>query len=105
LVNGNEYFVTIVYGSPVQDNMFLNSASSTAGYYSQYTPSEAVYGYISMFPNQMSLSEVQSRYLSYLTINVSPVIDSLTSLGSILEYSGSSTSLNGGSPVLSFVHV
>lgn len=68
--------------------------------------SHGTFGFISLYPNEMTEIEAQNRYLSYLTSNVS-LIDysaNINSFGSISEYAGGSMAFNGGSPIMSYNH-
>jgi Concanavalin A-like lectin/glucanases superfamily len=100
IVPGATYFITVVYNQSTTNPIYING--STDG--SVASPS-AMYGYITMFPSALSATEVQTRYLSYLATQTAVVYDSTTTLGTILEYIGSTpTSLNGGLAVISHDH-
>jgi len=100
IVPGATYFITVVYNQSTTNPIYING--STDG--SVASPS-AMYGYVTMFPDALSATEVQTRYLSYLATQTSTVYDASTTLGTILEYIGSDpTSLNGGLAVISHDH-
>lgn len=100
IVPGATYFITVVYNQSTTNPIYING--STDG--SVASP-QAMYGYITMFPSSLSATEVQTRYLSYLATQTAVVYDSSTTLGTILEYIGSTpTSLNGGLAVISHDH-
>jgi len=100
IVPGATYFVTVVYNTSTTNPIYINGSTDGA------TPSpQAMYGFFTMFPDALSATDVQTRYLSYLATKTSIVYDSATTLGSILEYFGSAaTSLNGGLAVISHDH-
>jgi hypothetical protein len=100
IVPGATYFITVVYATSTTNPIYING--STNG--SVASP-QAMYGHITMFPNALGATDVQTRYLSYLATQTSIVYDSDTTLGTILEYIGSTpTSLNGGLAVISHDH-
>jgi hypothetical protein len=100
IVPGATYFITVVYNASTTNPIYING--STDG--SVASP-QAMYGYIAMFPTALSATEVQTRYLSYLATQTAIVYDQTTTLGTILEYIGSTpTSLNGGLAVISHDH-
>ena len=94
LVNGEVYHVVVVYASTKTHNILLNGS-----YDGSKAPSEASYGYITVYPSAQSSSQVQTRYLSFISVYTGIARDSVTSLGSILEYSGSITNINNGQAV------
>lgn len=109
LTNGEVYHVCLVYPSVKTGDITLNGSSD-----SSKTPSEASYGYITIYPNALTQAEIQSRYLSFISIataianesfaisgnSIVSVGSSISSLGHISEYSGSYTQLNNGQPVV-----
>lgn len=100
IVPGASYFITVVYNQSTTNPIYINGSTDGA------TPSpQAMYGFFTMFPNALTATEVQTRYLSYLATKTSIVYDSTTTLGSVLEYIGATpTSLNGGLAVISHDH-
>jgi hypothetical protein len=100
IVPGETYHITLIYNQSTSNQIYINGSTDGLS-----TPLQAMYGFITLFPNKLSSSEIQSRYLSYITIKSTVVYDSTTSLGSVVEYSGSKpTSINGGLPVISHDH-
>jgi hypothetical protein len=100
IVPGATYFITVVYSTSTTNPIYING--STDG---NTASPQAMYGFITMFPSALSATEVQTRYLSYLATQTSIVYDQTTTLGTILEYIGSTpTSLNGGLAVISHDH-
>ena len=99
LTNGEIYHVALVYPSLRSSNILINGS-----YDASKLPSEATYGYISIYPNALGLTEVQNRYLSFVAINTSVAYDSVTSVGSVLEYSGTFSQINNGQPISFHTH-
>jgi hypothetical protein len=96
-------------------NIYLASANPTTGITDisisingdrsgQYDPCEASYGNIILWGPNTSPNP-SKIYLSYLSTNVLTVNDGVTSMGSVLEYSGTSSQINGGDPVIYHTHV
>jgi len=100
LTNGEIYHVVLVYPSSRSSNILVNGS-----YDSTKSPSEASYGYISIYPGTLTLSQIQSRYLSFVAVNTSIAFDSVTSVGSVLEYSGTFSQINNGQPITFHTHV
>jgi hypothetical protein len=94
LVNGEIYHVVVVYSGLQSHDILINGS-----YNNSYSPSDAGYGYITIYPSQLSSSQVQTRYLSFISVTTGIARDSVTSLGSIMEYSGSPTNINDGQPI------
>jgi len=100
VVPGETYHITLTYNQSTSNQIYLNGSTDGLS-----MPLQAMYGFVTLFPNKLSSSEVQSRYLSYITIKSAVVYDSTTSLGSVVEYVGSSsTSINGGLAVIAHDH-
>jgi hypothetical protein len=89
-----KYHILVVYSANKTSSLNINGDSSGT-----YTPLSATYGFFTLYPATLTLSQVQDRYLSYLSVSSSTVNDSVTSLGSLLEYTGTSSQINGGQPV------
>jgi len=100
LVNGEVYHIVAVYASTKTHNILLNGS-----YDGSKAPSEASYGYITLYPSTLTLSQIQTRYLSFISVYAGVARDSITSLGSILEYSGSLTNINNGQPISYHRHI
>jgi hypothetical protein len=92
------YHIMVVWPSAQNSPIYLN-------YNSTYSPLDSIFGYVNIYPNQLSSTQVQTRYLSYLCINSAYVYDGSTSLGSLLEYAGTSSQINGGQPIISVERV
>jgi hypothetical protein len=100
LTNGEIYHVVLVYPTSKSTSILINGS-----YDGTKTPSEATYGYISIYPGTLTLSQVQSRYLSFVAVNTSVAFDSVTSIGSVIEYSGTFSQINNGQPITFHTHV
>lgn len=100
LTSGEVYHVFIVYSSSKTHDILLNGS-----YNGSKAPSEASYGYITVYPSTTNLSQVQDRYLSFISVNTNTVNDSVTSIGSLVEYSGSYSQINNGEPIASYRHI
>jgi hypothetical protein len=98
LIAGQTYHIVVTWPSQQSDSIYLNKNNS-------YLPCDSMFGYINIYPNALSSVDVQTRYLSYLCINSSYVYDGSTSIGSLLEYSGTSSQINGGQPIISIERV
>jgi len=100
---GETYHFVVVYGGQHTSNLIINNADPAV--YPGITPSQASYGYITFYPNQLTQADAQNRYLSYLATENSIVNDGST-IGTISEYFGSTiTSINGGVPVIAHNHI
>ena len=100
LSNGEVYHVVLVYSTAQSNNILLNGSYDVSVY-----PSEASYGYITLYPTATNLSTVQSRYLSFIAVQTGVARDSVTSIGSIIEYSGTSSQINNGDAVIYHTHI
>jgi hypothetical protein len=96
LVKGEAYHFVCVY--PAKTNTIILLGGNKYG--ESYT--RATYGFISLYPNALSQTDAQNRYLSYLTSKTDQIGISSNPVGSLAEYSGGSTSFNGGKPILTY---
>jgi hypothetical protein len=101
IITENEiYHFLICLDASRENQIYLNGTDKIG-----YDPCQASYGYITVYPGTFNLTEAENRYLSYLTVKSAIVYDHSTSLGSIAEYYGSSTGINGGLAVIANGHV
>jgi hypothetical protein len=100
LTSGETYHIFMVYSSSKTNDILLNGS-----YNGSKTPSEASYGYITIYPSTTTLAQVQDRYLSFISVNTETVNDSSTSIGSLVEYTGSYSQINNGEPISSYRHI
>ena len=100
LVHGEVYHITVVYPYNKIHNILINDS-----YDGSKSPCLASYGYITIYPSLLTSSEVQARYLSFISVYTGIARDSVTSLGSILEYAGSITNINNGQPISFHRHI
>jgi hypothetical protein len=100
LTSGEVYHVFLVYPSSKTHDILLNGS-----YDGSKTPSEASYGYITVYPSTTTSSQVQDRYLSFISVNTKTVNDTITSMGSLLEYTGSYSQANNGEPISFYRHI
>ena len=73
--------IAAIYEDNTFNNVYLNKNTNLDGDLS------ATYGYISVYPNELSASDVNNRYISFLTNNVE-VINKSNSIGTLAEHSG-----------------
>ena len=73
--------IAAIYEDNTFNNVYLNKNTNLDGDLS------ATYGYISVYPNELSSSDVNNRYISFLTNNVE-VINKSNSIGTLAEHSG-----------------
>ena len=90
----NIYHVLVVYPSDITSSIIINGSFDGVK-----TPCDASYGYINLFPYQLSSIEAQNRYLSYLSTPSFQVKNENNILGSVVEYSGTYSMVNAGFPV------
>jgi len=114
LTNNEVYHMTLVYPSTKTTNILINGSYDVTK-----ISSDATYGYISIYPNSQTLAQIQARYISFLTINTSIGTDSIvyagnslvsvggsvTSLGQLLEYTGTPSQLNAGQAIIYHTHI
>lgn len=114
LTNNEVYHITLVYPSAKTTNILINGSYDVTK-----ISSDATYGYISIYPNSQTLAQIQARYISFLTINTSIGTDSIvytgnslvsvggsvTSLGQLLEYTGTPSQLNAGQAIIYHTHI
>ena len=114
LINGELYHVSLVYPTSNSSTILLNGS-----YDASKAPSEASYGYISIYPGTQALADVQSRYLSFISINSGVANNSIiysgnsliyndsvtNSVGQLLEYSGTNSQINNGQPFTFHTHL
>ena len=73
--------IVCIYSENNINNIYLNKSISLDGDLS------ATYGYIALYPNELSSSEVYDRYISFLT-NKTEIVNESNSIGTLAEYSG-----------------
>lgn len=100
IIVGEPYHVFIVYGAIRTSSIYLNKSIGNIN-----SETNCVFGYISMYPTQISSTEVENRYISYLTLNSASINDINNSFGSIIEYSGNASSINSGFAVMAYDHI
>jgi hypothetical protein len=109
IIDGEVYHIIMVYPASSSNDILLNGSADISK-----VPSEASYGYITLYPNALTQSQVQNRYLSFISVvtsiandnfvvsgnSITSIGSSISSIGQIMEYHGSSTQLNNGQAVL-----
>jgi hypothetical protein len=114
LTDGEIYHIVIVYPSLKSTNVLINTSSDGT-----HVNSEATYGYISLYPYALSISQIQSRYLSFISVSTDIVNDgiyysqntivysgsSINSIGAFSEYSGTNSQINNGKPITYHTHI
>jgi hypothetical protein len=100
LTNGEIYHVVLVYPSTKSSNILLNSSHDVSK-----TPSEATYGYITIYPNSLTSSQVNTRYLSFISVVAGVVRDNTSPIGQLQEYSGTNDQANNGQAVIYHTHI
>jgi hypothetical protein len=100
LSNGEIYHVLLIYPFIKTSNIILNGSHDGSK-----TPSDASYGYITIYPSTLTSSQVLSRYKSFITVQTGTVKDQVTIIGTLQEYSGTSSQVNNGQPVIYHTHV
>lgn len=103
LIQGESYHVVCTYSIGTNSQAYLGG-DKNKNYFSLGT-----YGFISLYPNVLSQTDAQNRYLSFISASVSQVDYSTssvltTSLGYISEYTGTSSSYNSGNAILAYPH-
>ena len=100
IVAGESYHIVLAYNTSTTNPIYINGSTDGLS-----TPLQAMYGFITLFPGQLSPTDIGTRYLGYLSTQTSVVYDSVTTLGTISEYFGSDpTSINGGLAVIAHDH-
>ena len=103
LIKGESYHIVCTYSTGTNSQIYLGG-DKTRSFFSW-----ATYGFISLYPNVLSQTDAQNRYLSFISASVSQV-DYTTSatpsnsIGTISEYAGTSSSYNSGQPILAYPH-
>jgi hypothetical protein len=100
LINGEPYHIMLVYPSDISNDFLLNKTADDS-----IDPCSATYGYVTLFHDTLSSTDIENRYISYLTSKVAQLYDGDTSFGSVLEYAGTSSQVNSGKPVFSHTHI
>ena len=115
LIQGEAYHIVCIYSAPTSSTIYLGGDKTLTQY------SRGTFGYLSIYPNALSVGSVQNRYLSFLTATVAQVDfpyststvfgssignaqSASNSLGTLSEFSGLSTDYNGGQPILAYTH-
>jgi len=115
LIQGEAYHIVCIYSTPTSSTIYLGGDKTLTQY------SRGTFGYLSIYPNALSVGSVQNRYLSFLTATVAQVDfpyststvfgssignaqSASNSLGTLSEFSGLSTDYNGGQPILAYTH-
>lgn len=102
LVKGESYHIACVYNFPTNSDIYLGGDVGLNNY------SLGTYGFISLYPSILSQTDIQNRYLSYLSssvaqINYTTSISGASNIiGTIAELSGGSTVYNAGNAILSY---
>jgi len=96
ITKGELYHFVCVYTDTLNNEIYLGGNEFLTGY------CRATYGFIALYPNAFTQTEAQNRYLSYLTSNTQSVGLGLNSVGSVVEFSGGSTSFNEGQPFFTY---
>ena len=97
LTQGELYHFVCVYPALINNTLYLGGSRELNAY------CRATYGFLALYPNALSQTDSQNRYLSYLTSNTAGVGLSDNALGSLVEYSGDSGSFNGGMPLFAYI--
>lgn len=100
IIEGEPYHIFIVYGALKTTPVYLNKDFSGS-----VQESDCIFGYISLYPTQLSSVEVENRYISFLTINSATLNDTNNAFGSLIEYSGTASSINSGFTIMAYEHV
>jgi Concanavalin A-like lectin/glucanases superfamily len=103
LVQGESYHIVCTYSAGTNSQIYLGG-NKTRSYFSL-----ATYGFISLYPNVLSQTDAQNRYLSFISASVSQADYTTTatpamSLGHITEYAGTSSAYNSGQAILAYPH-
>jgi hypothetical protein len=81
IVLGESVHIVAIYEDSNINNIYLNNNLDLNQGVS------ATYGYIALYPNELSSSEVYDRYISFLT-NKTEIVNESNSIGTLAEYSG-----------------
>ena len=81
IVLGESVHIVAIYEDSNINNIYLNNNLDLNQEIS------ATYGYIALYPNELSSSEVYDRYISFLT-NKTEIVNESNSIGTLAEYSG-----------------
>jgi hypothetical protein len=113
LTNEETYHIVIVYPNIKSTNVLINNSSNGT-----HANSEATYGYISLYPYALTLNQIQSRYLSFISVSTDIVNDgisnqnsivysgsSVNSIGTLSEYFGTNSQINNGQPITYHTHI
>ena len=95
LTNGEVYHVVLVYPTTKSANIIINGSHDGSK-----TPSEASYGYITIYPGTLTSTQVKTRYTSFIAVQTGTVKDSLTLIGPLQEYSGTDSQVNNGQSIV-----
>lgn len=103
LIKGESYHIVCTYSAGTNSQIYLGGDKNRQ-YFSLGT-----YGFISLYPNVLSQTDAQNRYLSFISASVSQVNYSTSStpsisIGTISEYAGTGSSYNSGAPILAYPH-
>ena len=97
---GESYHIVCVYSNPSYSPIYLGGDENLNSY------TYGTYGFITMYSYAFTQTQAQSRYNSYISANTSQVasvgIGNL--IGTLSEYSGSSSAFNSGLPLISYNH-
>jgi hypothetical protein len=100
IMTNQAYHCVITYSTDRTSPIYINGSNDGSK-----TPSNASYGYITLYPTEQTSSQISNRYLTYLTLMVGTVNDGVTSFGSIVELGSATTSINGGLSVVARPHI
>ena len=104
LTVGESYHFVCVY--PYDTNADIYLGGNKLNNYFTY----GTYGFVSLYPSAFTQTQAQSRYMQFLSSNVSQVnytellAESTNIIGTLSEYAGGSTDYNAGQPILSYKH-
>ena len=100
LTNGESYHIVLVYPSTKSSDILLNGS-----YDISKTPSEATYGYITIYPTSLTSTQVLTRYLSFVSVLTGLVKDNSSSIGQLQEYAGTNDQANNGQSIIYHTHI
>jgi len=104
MTQGESYHFVCVYPYSINTQIYLGGDQRLQNF------SNGTFGYVSIYPQAFAQSDAQTRYLEFLSSNVSQVdYSTLLSgasniIGTLSEYSGGSTAFNAGQPILAYPH-
>jgi hypothetical protein len=100
ITQGESYHITCVLNNSISMPIYLGGDELLNNY------SYGTYGFITIYSVAFTQANATARYIQYLTTKASTVaaVGTENNIGTLSEYSGTSTAFNAGKPLIAYPH-